>query len=400
MAAKSLKSQVTMLMVVGLTLFIIISLVLYLSKSTIKKQSQQGIKKTHETAIEMQPVKEFVSKCLDKLGKDAVVLLGQQGGYIYTSQGGTLIDYAEKTETNEGDEGRFFVKHNGLNVPYDIAPQRFATSKYASEVPDYPWKSFPYETAASDEEIFDGIFGISNLPPLNSSEGPNSIQTQIESFIDNNMADCIDTDIFQKQFDIAISLPKTSIVIGSSDISIKSRILMIVINPATKESAEFSDFSSNFNIRLKDVYFYAKELVENDIKNIKFDIGSVNNSRGSMSAKVSKNIFSNDDMIVIKDEESLIYGRAYEFVFARRNRAPALHYIKKNAMEFPLNYEITESELLQNTTLKAYDPDEDNYTFNITPSLPLKLEKPRINFKVEVNDRKLSDYQIIIVDRT
>ena len=73
MAAKSLKSQVTMLMIVGLTLFIIVSLVLYLSKSTIKKQSQQGIKQTQETAIEIQPVKEFVAKCLDKLAKDAIV---------------------------------------------------------------------------------------------------------------------------------------------------------------------------------------------------------------------------------------------------------------------------------------------------------------------------------------
>jgi len=394
MAAKSLKSQVTMLMIVGLTLFVIVSLVLYLSKSTIKKQSQQSIKKTQETIIEIQPVKEFVAKCLDKLGKDAVLLLGQQGGYIYTNQGGTLIDYAET------DEGLFFVKHNGLNVAYNIAPPRFAASPYSSEVPDYPWKVFPYKTAASNEQVFEGFFGISNLPPLNSSEGPNSIQIQIESFIDKNMADCIDTSIFQKQFDVIVSPPKTTVVIGSDGISIKSKIPITITNPVTKESAEFSDFSSNFNIRFKDIYFYAKELIENDIKNIKFDIGNINNGKDSMSAKVAKNVFLNDDLIVITDEKSLIYGRVYEYVFARRNRAPALHYIKKHTLEFPQGYKIDESDLLQNIALKAYDPDEDNYTFNIAPSLPQVLNRPQIKFKVQVNDGKFSDYQVITVDRT
>ena len=65
-----------MLMIVGLVLFIIVSFVLYLSKSAVKKQSQQSIKKTQETAMDTKPIKEFVNKCLDKLAKDAVVLIG------------------------------------------------------------------------------------------------------------------------------------------------------------------------------------------------------------------------------------------------------------------------------------------------------------------------------------
>ena len=143
------KSQVTMLMIVGLVLFIVISLVLYLSKSAVKKQGQQNIKKTHESAIETQPIKEFVVKCLDKLAKDAIVLLGRQGGYIYTSQGGTLIDYQET------DEGIFFVKHDGMNVAYNILPPKFAIPPYSSDVPDYPWITFPYKTAISNAEVFE-----------------------------------------------------------------------------------------------------------------------------------------------------------------------------------------------------------------------------------------------------
>ncbi|MBI2659309.1 hypothetical protein HYX05_04405, partial [Candidatus Woesearchaeota archaeon] len=147
------KSQITMLMIIGLVLFIIVSLVLYLSKSAVKKQSQQTIKRVQETAVDTSSMKEFVSKCLDKLAKDALVLLGKQGGYIYTSQGGPLVDYQPT------DEGLFFVKYNSLNVAYNILPPRFAVSPYASEIPDYPWTTFPYRPAASNAEVFEGFFG-------------------------------------------------------------------------------------------------------------------------------------------------------------------------------------------------------------------------------------------------
>src|SRR3989338_2677463 len=92
------KSQVTMLMIVGLVLFITISLVLYLSKSAIKKHSQQGVKDIQGTAMDSRPIKEFIEKCLDKLAKDALILLGRQGGQIYTSQGGTTVDYSDTDE--------------------------------------------------------------------------------------------------------------------------------------------------------------------------------------------------------------------------------------------------------------------------------------------------------------
>ena len=216
MSTKSLKSQVTMLMIVGLVLFIVVSLILYLSKSAVKKQSQQNIKGIQETAIDTYSIKEFVAKCLDKLAKDAVVLLGRQGGYIYISQGGTLVDYQDT------DEGLFFVNYNNLNVAYNVVPPALAIEPslyspfpYSSEIPEYPWRTLPYRTATSNAEVFEGFFGINHIPPLNSSGGPNSIQVQIESFIDNNIASCLDFNIFEKQgFSIEMQPSKTSVIIA------------------------------------------------------------------------------------------------------------------------------------------------------------------------------------------
>lgn len=398
---KQIKSQITMLMIVGLMLFIIVSFVLYLSKSTVKKQSQQSVKKTEETALKTQPIREFVQKCLDKLAKDAVVLLGKQGGYIYKSQGGTLIDYL-------GNEGQFFVKHNNLNVAYNILPPKFAAPPYSSDIPAYPWAEFPYITKTSDTEIFEGYFGISKIPPLTPSEGPHSIQTQIEAFIDNNIANCADFSIFKQQgFDINMQQSKTSVIIGISDVSIRSKIPITINNSATNEFAEFSDFSSSIDIRLKEIYFFTKELIQNDIENIKFDIDDTANNKDLLSVRLINNVYANNDLIIVTDEKSLVYGKPFEYVFARKNRAPALYYIKKNVLEFEHNHEIRREELLSDTEPKAEDPDEDLLEFkfyrgergNNEISFPVKLNTPQIDFRMEVNDGKLRDYQIITVNR-
>ena len=382
-----------MLMILGLTLLIAVSLILYISKFSVKKSSQRNIEKIQQTAINIQPIKELVTKCLDKLAKDAVLLLGKQGGYIYKSQGGTLVDYKDT------DEGLFFVKYNNYNAAYNILPPKFGILAYSSQAPDYPWLTFPYKTTSSNEEIFEGYFGISNLPPLNYSEGPNSMQTQIETFIDNNMAKCADFTIFEEQgFEISMNLTNTSVIIGRNDVAIKSKIPITIENPATKEFTKLNDFSTTLNIRLKYIYFFVNDLINRDIMNIKYDIKDIESDK-DFSIKLIENIFSNDDLIIISDENSLIDGKPYQYIFSRKNRAPALHYINKTTLEFPQGYEIKLKDLLQKSTLNASDPDEDNLTFTIGPQLPYLLNVPQKNFRIEVSDGSLSDYQLINVNR-
>ena len=111
---KPTKSQVTLIMIIGIVILIVAVLFIYISKNSGKKVRESSIKEVHETSLEMQPVKELVSGCLDKLAKDAVVLLGSQGGYIYESQGGSFVDFQET------DEGVFFIINNRANTAYNI----------------------------------------------------------------------------------------------------------------------------------------------------------------------------------------------------------------------------------------------------------------------------------------
>ncbi len=392
------KSQITLLMIVGLVLFIVVGLLFYLSKLTIKKPSQQNVKETQETAIEIQPIKEFITQCLDKTAKDSLYLLGKQGGYIYTDQGGTLRRF------NNVDEGVFFVKHNKFDVAYNIKKTGlYAPQPYSTFVPSYPWPTFPYRSANSNSKTFEGIFGISNLPPLNASGGSHSIQTQMETYIDSNLPKCLDFTPF-KDYDVVMEKSKTKIIIGSRDLSVKSEIPIRITNTLTKESSQLKDFSTNLNFRLKDFYYYARELIENDIGDIKFSIRDAKNNKEAYSVKVIENIYATDDLISVKDNSFLINSQSFEYVFARQNRIPALYFIKKSYLEFPEDYLIKKEDLIQDSELNAEDPDEDKTTITIkallpNPNLPTRLDRPYIQFKVEASDGKYSDYQTITVAR-
>ena len=394
---KTGKSQITMLMIVGLLLFIVVGFVLYVSKSAVKKQSQLSVKGVHQTPIDTLAIKNFVANCVDKLAKESFLLLGKQGGYLYRSQGGTLVDY---DETN--DEGIFFVKYNGFNVVYNILPPKFESSYYTAKIPDYPWKTFPY--TSSHTEVFDGFFGFNKMPFLYSYQGPHSIQTQIESYIDNNIGGCLELDFLKNQsYDIEIKKSKTQVTIGSSNLNVKMDLPITIKNQNTKETFELSKFSSNVDLRLNEIYTYVKDIVDSDIKNIKFDITS--SSGSDFNINLLENIHNNDDIIVITDQKSLINGKPFQYVFARKNRAPALYYLSPEALYFDLGTSITESDILQGQQLRAEDPDEDDVKFSIRAlafdsSLPKILDVPELTFRVEVTDNSLIDYQDIKVYKT
>lgn len=402
MKIKSLKSQVTMIMIAGLLMFIIVGIVLYISKGAIKKTSQQIPKKTQDTNVQNQPIKDFVTKCLEKTAKDGLALIGQQGGYVYKYQGGTLINF------QESDEGYFFVRDGSFKVTYNIKnPTLYIPAPYSSVLPDYPWPNFPYAipkcVKSNTNKQFSGIFGVSGMPFLYKKDGPHSLQTQMETFIDSNMAACLDFSSFSG-YNIEVMKSKTEVIIGESDISVKTELPLTAKNTATKETMDIRYFSSSLNIRLKELYFFVKELVDKDIGDTTFNIKDAKNNRDGFSVTATEDVFRNDDLVTITDEKSLIYGQPMQHSFARKNRYPALYCIENKNLEFPDGHLITKEDLLQDSELKAEDPDEDEISYEIkallpNPSLPTKLDKPYIQFRISANDGEYEDYQTVTIRR-
>ncbi len=352
MKIKALKSQITMIMIMGIVLFISIGIIMYLSKTSVKKSVQSAEKKIQTTALETQSIKGFAANCLDKLSKDALVLLGKQGGYIYTAQGGTIVPFSDS------DEGVIFIKNNNANAAYNIKPiQLNAPLPFYTVIPEYPWRKFPYGPVNPDIKTFNGIFGANSMPPLNASHGPHSIQMQIETFIDANMEKCLDFSIFAKEgYDIQKTKSKTKVFIGARDVSIVSEIPLKATNIKTQEKSEFKEFSTVLNIRLGEMYYFIKEIIDKDISDITFNIQDAANNKNYFSIKVSENTYQKDDIISVKDQQSIIYGQPFVYVFGRKNRAPALYYIKDEVIEFNQGDQIDEDDIFRDSEREAVDP--------------------------------------------
>jgi len=171
-------------------------------------------------------------------------------------------------------------------------------------------------------------------------------------------------------------------------------------NRATSEQTYIDALSTAVNVRLGDMHSFAKNIVYNDVTNIKFNLRDVGNNENSFRINVLDDVFSKDDIVIITDDKSQISGKQFEYKFARKNRRPALYYISPDYLQLAGGTQITKNTLLNGMDLQAEDPDEDTLNFGISPAVPLVLGQPQIVFTASVTDGQLSDFQTITVGRT
>lgn len=399
------KSQAAIFLIIGIVMVMVAVSLVIVGRYAAKKVSKQETIDVKESSFDVQPVKNFVAECLSATSKNGLKLLGQQGGYLFSSQGGPLIDYRDT------DEGIFFIKNENRKVVYDILKPRFPAGKYKPSEPDYPWKTFPYDDESKTAESFDAksAFGLNNFPPVNSSFGSNSMQQQLAAYVENNIDQCLDFSIFAAQgISAAKGKKQVNVDINENDVVFRMDYGIIVENLISGEKTSLNNFLARHNVRLGKLHRFTNSLIESDISNIKFNI--INNTgEDSFGVGIKKDAYNNDDLIIITDEESILDNQPYKYYFARKNRNPALFYLTPEQITMPAtNPEtgeftaVTEETLLGMQELIALDPDEDlitNEAFSITPKPPVALLYPRIEFKVNVADGSLEDYQIIKVLR-
>lgn len=399
------KSQAAIFLIIGIVLVMVAVSLILVTRYAAKKVSRQETIDVKEAAFDVQPVKNFVTECLSATSKQGLKLLGQQGGYLFKSQGGLLVDYPET------DEGIFFIKNDNAKVIYNILKPRFPSQDYKPLIPGYPWKAFPYTDESKSAEIFHGrsAFGFNNLPPINRSFGQNSMQQQLAVYTENNIDKCLDFSIFESQGLSATKGKKeVNVDINENDVVFRMSYDIVVENLVSGEKTALNDFLARHKLSLGKLHRFINSIIEADIGNIKFNI--INNTgENSFEIEIKRDAYNNDDLIIIADLESVLDNQPYRYYFARKNRNPALFYLAPEQITLPATNQetgefttVTEENLLGSQELIALDPDEDIITdesFSITPKPPVTLLFPRIEFKVGVTDNELEDYQIITVLR-
>jgi hypothetical protein len=391
-------SQVTIFFIVGIVIVIVFVVLFLISKNITKKASRQETSGVEEIVFDVQPIKNFVEECLSVVSENGLKILGKQGGYLFKSQGGPLIDYSAS------DEGLFFVTFENTKVVYNILRPRFPSGKYFPSAPLYPWKTFPYtdETKSDQAFIAEDALGINNVPPLNKSYGANSIQEQLKEYVNNNIDTCLDFSSFGNQgFNISKGNREVFVGINENDVSFRLVYDLTVDDIFSGGKTSISNFLVRHEVRLGKLHAFLNTIIRSDISDMKFDAEDVAGF-DDFDVDIKRDIFSNDDLMIVTDSKSTLGSSTYRYIFARKNRNPAMFYLDPAEITLPQFTEITDDLLINPADLQALDPDEDvidKGDFSITPKTPIILTLPIMKFKVEVTDGELNDYQIITVTK-
>ena len=434
MIQKNKKSQVTIFLILGLVLIIIFTSVIMITRRINEERTDNEVTHPSQTTFDIQPIKHYIEECLSSVSKDGLVKLGRQGGYLFKSQGGTVVDYSDPSYV-----GSIFYPYGEHRVFYNILQPRFRFGDYfppgAAYVKDgaqrYPWDYFPHypNLGSAPTSIGEYAFGTNMMPDLVRSK--HSIQKQLETYVDNNIDACLDFSVFEEQgFKITEKDGSREITfnINENDIVFTMNYPLIVESSVSGEKTEIKDFLVRHDFNLKQLHAFINGLIEEDVSNVEFPIET--GSSGSFVVTKEEDVNDdNDDLIIITAQNSLIDGIPYQYYFMRKNRHPALEYAilpehpggengciynpvtRRVDCDFewhleaddngycvevitPLSYTIKDSYFLNTNDENKHDPDEDEdillFGYEVLSSTPHALEDGTFTeIKDESTDDKL-----------
>ena len=197
-----------------ITIFIIIGILVLLTYFLLSYYRTEQIQDVEQILPELIPVQQYVMTCTDNIAREAIEIIGINGGYI---------------------EFPSFIQTN----------------------PNSYLKLSPIDSIKNPFWWYDGR---SSIPTIEY------IAKQIEDYTKRGMADCINNfTAFSKEYEV-IELEKFNVIvdIGEEDITINTIYPIEVRDKFNKTLAELQKFPVNLPIRLKRVHKLAKTIMERE----------------------------------------------------------------------------------------------------------------------------------------
>ncbi len=236
---QSKKGQTTIFIIIGIIILFSVVIMLFLQLREAKEDETERL--TEEVPLELQPVKSYVQECLKETGKQAIRMAGRHGGYIGLSPEAST-KYTHTT---------FSIDHSGRN-PTEHDALRMSEG----------WH-IPYWWHMSSSNDCRGKCSFDlQQPPLRRDDGENSIEEQIDRYVQVNLPKCMAAGLrsFREK---GINIRNTSGVkaettIARNDVSIKVEYPL----EASWEggTSTISLFSADYAIDLDRIYRLADEI--------------------------------------------------------------------------------------------------------------------------------------------
>ncbi len=409
------KGQVTMFIIIGLIVLIVIMFLLFITNSIKSDQATRNVEVIGSMFEKQGKYHGYVLSCVDQALKNGVFLVGMQGGAIYDYEAKGGKHYLGPG--NGYPYGKYILpyRYDGViyNVSYGIVSPQLG-SLYHPDIPFYPYGltklvSNPKIISPFYVNVF-GNFPSSPLTPLCDYHGSNrrelsdtvacetydsrnvhdtnSVQEYLERYIENYTMGCVNLKSLPELAGSNIRKGNitANVTFGESHVFADVTIPIFIELGNVKTVIQLKDFQVRLNVRLKKIHELVSHLIENDVNNIFFNIvrdaSSVDNCKditggnapclkpGMQVVKKSNVCLDTglctegkyDDVLIIKDSESLIDGRPYVFQIAIENRPPALDLIRTEVGTGSYNYDyvvFNGDEIVIKPV--GIDPDEDQH---------------------------------------
>lgn len=387
------KAQVTLFIILGIIILVILSFVFYMSETIAQQKLEKPVDRIVREFIKSKAINYYVTTCLDKVSKEALILIGEQGGFIHKEQN-PLIDWDIP-----------YIEYNGKKVSYRIYNDISGAFK-----PENPSKELPlfypcfkvgkgeFHTTGEEchknynHEKIDYSFGSTKEPqnnirpylckktiniqgaeyicdcfPPDSMHCNYSIQSQLENYTKKEIKECIDFSQI-KGYEVSKGDVNVEVGFSKNNVLFKIDFPIIIKVEGSEPIIKVLEFTLPQPVRFKIIYELAQDLIDKDINDIAFDIVKDGQERANKDGnfEITRDYFDpSASIITIEDLESQLDGKNYKFMFARENRVPALDYMKFTYMDVALDftynglnydYYIIENQTL-NFTPTAFDPD-------------------------------------------
>ncbi|MBS1266909.1 MAG: hypothetical protein MAG795_00878 [Candidatus Woesearchaeota archaeon] len=364
------KAQVTFLIVIAIVVLILSAFLIYYRSESSRVDIVTPQTSTQELD---KPVIMFVESCLESSLKDAINLVGMQGGRIYNYQ-------AQGTAAFLGPPNRDYAI-GVLPYEYDGAVQNVSYGIYEihTQAPDHPYEG----SLKSDKKV---ISGENALPALCDNQGANawnlpelqyscidydlsasrhSIQEYMQKYIEQEIVKCADFSNIDIGTKVETKQVDATVLFGENDVR-ASVDFEIEITDGKQTKIKVEKFTKTVKVRFKKIYELAYYLIEEDNSNLFFSILNQDNLDGLSKCPDADKKYYNEkclkpdmsvelvrspcrsnslcdesqysNLVIIQDNASKINNKPYVFMFAVKNRPPVLDYIDESVNATSIYY--------------------------------------------------------------
>ncbi len=225
------KGQITVFIILGILLLGIFALFLYFTGSVVEEAAESASEPiTEDVSSEFIALQSYTESCLESTATEALILLGQQGGYLYPS---TVGEFSATDPTNSDG-----ISLDPIFIPY--------------------WH---YNSQTNGESTVT----ISSLQPsLDDEDDYMSITAQLGRYVDEEIEDCLNgyAAFIEQEYSVEYETKETSVRIFDDELDFT--LSMPLTTSRGDATAEMTTFYTDIDLDLKGYYEIAAELTESE----------------------------------------------------------------------------------------------------------------------------------------